>query len=148
MGICLEVTPEGEDENPVEWRSDWKDLADLFSWLTWEDSTLPRLGLPPPVLATLVAIRDSLRVDDEFESLEAMYFESAHFRLVGQWLHWALSRVEVDLVLRAGFPQPQANLPAGDLKWRIERCAATLVDWIRVCDWAVANGRRVHLVAF
>lgn len=144
MGICFGLFPEGEEDNPIDWQTDGKALAEVFEWLTWDASTPSRLGLSPDAQSVFQDLHRALRVEDEFVSFENVNVEPARMKRFCQEIEMSLRAVPSRADLRDDVPMPGAKLGRTELEEVLHWFGAEMRDCIAVCDWAAAHDRRVH----
>lgn len=146
MGICVSVEVEGEDlVGPIEERTDGKPLADFVAslWINEPADRLRGWGLPPWAAEVLRNVDTSGYAEEDETPPESVWVDPARLKAAFQVLRaWRAQTVR-------GNPRLQRELDDYHMEdeW-FEPQDQGIEDGIARCDWAIAHGKRVKLIAW
>jgi len=130
VGVCVGVRVEGEEESPIEERTDGKFLADLVREVYYDD-VVTRLGLPPGTADVLKRLPE----EDEEQWQDPTILKRAL-----EDLRRSVPTIGRDPRLQQGFA-----ISKRDLDDRLKDYDTAVEDAIRICEWAVVRGKQVAL---
>ncbi len=146
MGICVSVEVEGEDlVGPVEERTDGKPLADFVAslWINEPAERLRHWGLPPWAAEVLRNVDATGYGEGDEDPPEGAWIDPARLKAALQVLRaWRGQTVRGNRRL-----QRELDDHHMEDEW-FEPQDAEIEDGIARCDWAIARGKRVKLVAW
>ncbi len=148
MGITVYLKVEGEEEPPIDERTDGKPLADVVAGWVWFPDVVKVLGLSPISEKALQKVDYSAYGEEKAGPMD-VWQDPKQLKPSLEELLAVYSRIKANPSILRQVGDVSKDTVAMDFfgEDRFEAADVGIEDAIKICDWAAQRGRRVAFVA-